>query len=131
MKRVELYFRQARNMAELSHFRIRMGAVVVRQRRIIGQGHNVLKSHPMVHRPGNFFRCIHAEIAACLNGPRDLSGADLYVCRILKNGAFALAKPCEACDELLARFKLRRVYYTTDEQKYGEVRYGQGLRRYV
>jgi len=131
MRRAELYFRHARMQAEKSYFRIRMGAVVVLRRKIIAGGCNVLKSHPMVHKPGNFFRCIHAEVAACLNGPRDLSGCDVYVARILKNGIFAMAKPCEACDELLIRFRVRRVYYTVDETKFGEVRYGQGLSRYV
>ena len=136
MRQHEVYFNKAREVASQSHFRIRMGAVVVRQRRVIGAGNNVLKSHPMMHKPGNFFRCIHAEIAACLNAPRDgLSGSVVYVARLLKNGKPALAKPCEACDELLARFRVKRAYYTVGEREsylvYGEVRYGQGLSRYV
>ena len=112
-------------MARRSHFRIRMGAVVVRKNRVIGAGCNVLKSHPMVHKPGNFFRCIHAEIAACLNGPRDLEGASLYVARLLKNGEFALAKPCEACEELLVRFKLKRVYYSIESWSSGIIIFGE------
>jgi len=132
MSRHEAYLNKAREIASLSHFRIRMGAVVVRQHRVIGTGNNVLKSHPMMHKPGNFFRCIHAEIAACLNAPRDgLAGSLVYVARILKNGNAALAKPCEVCDDLMARFMVRRAYYTVDNTTFGEVRYGQGFPRLI
>lgn len=91
----------------------------------------MLKSHPISNNPGNFFRTLHAEIAACLDGPRDLRYSTIYVARIRKDGTFAMAKPCELCDELLSRFKVKRVFYTVDETTFGEVTYGPGLRRYV
>lgn len=131
MSRHVAYLKEAAKIAEQSSFRIRMGALVVRQRRVIGVGCNALKSHPICNKPGNFFKCIHAEIAACLDGPRDLSGSIVYVARILKNNELALAKPCEQCDELLVRFRVRRAYYTVNEKSFGEIRYGQGLGRYI
>ena len=62
---------------------------------------------------------LHAEVSACLNGPNTLKGTTLYVCRLLSNGEFALAKPCTDCQQILDSFGVSKVYYTIDDETYG------------
>lgn len=40
-------------------------------------------------------------------------GATVYVARVLRNGEFAIAKPCGHCRAILRAHKVEMVYYTT------------------
>jgi len=40
-------------------------------------------------------------------------GATVYVARVLRNGEFAMAKPCGHCRAILRAHKVEMVYYTT------------------
>lgn len=124
MKTPHHLFRQAKVEALKSQCNYRLGAVIV-NRKIRSSGRNRVKTHPIMHRYHRPDRLIgiHAEIDACLKLPREqLVGADLYVCRILKNREFSLAKPCPVCLEILRRFDLRKVYYTINESEYGVIK---------
>lgn len=45
--------------------------------------------------------------------------ATVYVARTLKNGAWAISKPCEDCQRALKRAKVKRVYYTISDNEFG------------
>ena len=96
--------------------RFRLGAVLVKRRKVLGVGfNNMAKTHPRMERFNNqtFTLGLHAEVAACVGIPLiDLEGADLYVVRLLKNGKRALAKPCYICQKFIAHVGIRGVYYS-------------------
>jgi tRNA(Arg) A34 adenosine deaminase TadA len=54
-------------------------------------------------------RCSHAEYK--LTKKLDY-GAIVYVARVLRNGDFAMAKPCANCVRALQSKRVKRVYYT-------------------
>ena len=57
----------------------------------------------------------HAELGCILGMPRNVTtGADVYVCRINKNGVFRNSKPCSMCHSALKYVGVKRVYYTTN-----------------
>lgn len=110
----------------------RAGAVLVLKGRIISFGINQRKSHPFQAEYGKNPEAIylHAETRAISNALRmgytidDLRRATLYVARIKKAGSdpadpfiWGMAKPCVGCRRCIADFGIRRVLYTTDEQK--------------
>ena len=124
MKTPKHMFRRARAEAIKSNCNYRLGAVIV-NRKIRSRGRNRLKTHPIMHKfhQPNRMLGIHAEIDACLKLPQEqLIGADLYVCRILNNRRFSLAKPCSVCLEIMRRFNLRKVYYTISDEEYGVIK---------
>ena len=59
---------------------------------------------------------IHAELGCVLGLDRSVTtGADIYVCRVNKQGQFRNSKPCAMCHEALKHVGIRRVYYTTGD----------------
>jgi deoxycytidylate deaminase len=113
----EHHYKLAVNMAKKSISRFRLGAVLARKSRVISTGFNDMRrTHPKMQRfnpdkswcPG-----LHAEVDACLGVDRkELQGAEIYVARILKSGAIALARPCEICQRFLLDVGVRRIYFT-------------------
>lgn len=113
------YMSLALSMARKSVSRYRLGAVVVKGRKVVSTGYNQMsKTHPMMqrfNRDTEYLPRIHAEIHSCLGVPAgDLNGADVYVGRIFKNGNPALAKPCIICERFLRSVGVDKVYYSTD-----------------
>ncbi len=61
-------------------------------------------------------RCAHAEYKVS----RKLDyNAVVYVARVLRNGDFAMAKPCNNCLKAMKSKHVRRVYYTIGPGEYG------------
>lgn len=102
----DLAVRVARHSA---HPRCQVGAVLVRQGSILGIGFNSMKTHPKSTTP---HRRIHAELKALLNAQDDVSGADIYVVRLIKPMGFGVSFPCPSCEALLIDSGIRRVYAT-------------------
>ena len=73
------------------------------------------------------YASIHAEQSAILKllrlpeGLSLLRGSTLYVTRILKDGSFANAKPCEVCMETIRAVGIRRIRYTLSNNTVGEL----------
>ncbi|MEH6660490.1 MAG: tRNA adenosine(34) deaminase TadA [Parasphingorhabdus sp.] len=85
-----------------------VGAVIVRDGKIIGQGHNRTR---IDHDP-----TAHAEIVAIRQateflGNDRLDGCDLWV----------TLEPCTMCAGAIAHARLRRLYYGADDPKGGAV----------
>lgn len=103
--------------ARKSGSKYRLGAVLVKKRRIINTGFNDMsRSHPIMrkYKPyGNPPKNLHAEVACCIGlSPEAVKNADLYVVRVLKNGAWAMAKPCKICRKYLTAMGVKNVFYT-------------------
>ena len=117
-KRVSRYFDLAKNVAFNSNYgKLRHGAVLVKGGSIINTCFNKDKfcSFGTKFRdPARGPATIHAELGCILGLPRDVtSGADIFVCRVNKNGEFRNSKPCAMCHEVMKHVGIKRVYYTT------------------
>lgn len=105
------WFQIAEKIAKHSnHPQHRMGAVIVRKNKILGLGMNQCKTHPKSPNP---YHMIHAELSAILNSRQeDLTGAEIYICRIRKGGDFGLSRPCKDCLRLLKLNGIDLTHYT-------------------
>jgi tRNA(adenine34) deaminase len=91
-----------------------VGAVVVKDGRIIGEGANAPRAR---HDP-----TAHAEIqairaAAAALGDERLTGCDLWV----------TLEPCAMCAGAIAHARIARLYYAADDPKGGAVDHGPRL----
>ena len=116
-KKDDRFFYLARLVAKHSlHERYRIGAIVVKQSRIVSTGVNKLKTHPRQINPHThlYGSSIHAELDASIGISRHLlRGATIYVVRILQNGENAMSRPCGSCMDILRELGIRRVVYST------------------
>ena len=102
--------------------RFRLGAVIVKNGKILSSAPNEKKTHPK-WGSGNY-KTLHAEGNAIYRAARrgiDMSGADMYIYRRGNN----VSKPCPCCTGLMAEAGIRNVYYSgnteslqTVERKY-------------
>ena len=119
-KRMNRLFAVAKEQANRSSCNYRLGACVVKRRKVLGKACNAYKTHPETNKDPAFLKGLHAELGACLNTSRNqLEGSDLFVVRILKNNSLALSRPCVICQEVLKRFGVSRVFYTMTNSEYG------------
>ena len=100
----------------------KMGAVIVKRKRVLGEGQNSRKTHPLQRRFSNhdLKTAIHAEIAAIVDALRnheieELRGSEIFVARIMKNGSTGKAKPCTSCQKALDEYGISAVYWTEYE----------------
>lgn len=108
------YLDLARRVSKNSDCRCKIGSVVVKSGRVLSVGYNEKKIGPRVIASG-YKHTLHAELSACLGlSECDLRGATLYNWRETKHGRMTQSKPCEVCQNVLRRFGVRKVYYTTD-----------------
>lgn len=107
-------FKHAIKIAQTSiWYPYKLGAVVVRQGKVIGRGANGIRKHGYSHIY-NFPMTLHAEAAAILNTPKHLlEGSDLYVVRISKNNEVRMSKPCDCCITLAKMVGIKNVHYST------------------
>lgn len=95
----------------------RVGAVLLDKNRIITAKSNSYKTHPVLAQYSNWpFQ--HAESACIIShGLDNCDGLDLLVTRVNKKGSLTMAKPCDACLNLISDVSLRNIYYTNWEGK--------------
>lgn len=106
------FFVTAKKMSHMSnHAKANIGAVIVKNSKLVGMGFNKLKTHPRSNHP---WKHIHAELDSILNSNTCTKGADLYLYRENKQGQLAMCKPCAFCQILLAQAGIRRIYFTTE-----------------
>ena len=104
--------------------KFKLSAVVVKRRAVVGTGVNSYKTHPLMvrHFDKEYHVHLHAEVDAIRNAARqvgsaDLSGCDLYVGRVKKDGdkwVDGLARSCPGCVATAAAFGIKNIYYTED-----------------
>lgn len=100
----------------------RVAAMLVQNNNVpISIGANKRKSHPLQARFGKNEHAIylHAEIDAIAKALKTLDGEELskcvlYVCRILQDGSFGLAKPCPGCQSAIKAFGIQTVVWSTE-----------------
>lgn len=88
-------------------------SLVVHKNRVLSIGYNSRKTHTIMN--GTRMEMLHAECNALLRcHEAAVDGAEVIVARIKPSGKPGLAKPCEACEKIMRRFGIRRVFYTTN-----------------
>lgn len=125
-------FDRAASLANDSDFRtFHLGCVIVYKHKVIGEGCNSTKTHPVQkyynrrHRSFKkgakpFQDSLHAEIAALQSIPYpiaqevDWKKVKVYVVRVREKD-FGLARPCPACMAALREMGVRNFYYSTDD----------------
>lgn len=91
------------------HHTHKLGAVIVRKNRVLGVGHNMMKTHP---KSPHKFHSTHAEFLAILNSGYDVKGATIYVYRQHKNGKPSMSRPCQCCLNFLIENGIKNVVYS-------------------
>lgn len=110
----------AATMAHKSDSKYRLGAVLVKKKRVVSTGYNDMsRSHPIMRRyapHGKIIKNLHAEVDCCIGlSPEEMNGTTMYVTRVLKNGLLASSKPCKICHKFLTTMGVKRVIYTNTE----------------
>lgn len=113
----------AKMAVDVSSFaNVQMAAAIVLKNEIISFGVNEHKSHPFQKRfaPNEHAIFKHAENSAIINALKRISENDLkkctiYIARVKKDHSWGLACPCTGCQEAIHRYKIKKVFYTTDE----------------
>ena len=105
--------RRALNLAKTAAERgeVPVGAVVVKDGVIIGEGHNCPRES---HDPTAHAEIIAIRAAAAAMGSERLDGCDLYV----------TLEPCAMCAGAIAHARIARLYYGADDAKGGAVVHG-------
>lgn len=125
------FFQLAEKQAKSSNFHDnQLGCVITFKRKVIAEGHNSNKTHPIqkIYNEGyrvkdNEFwpnHSLHAEMACLVEAEKllskeELSKAALYVCRTRKITPYGLARPCPACMKRIKDLGIKQIYYTTNE----------------
>ena len=106
MERAFVLARQAAVLGEVP-----VGAVVVHEGRVLGEGHKLTRSHadPTAHAEVVAIR----QAAAALGRDR-LSGCDLYV----------TLEPCAMCAGAISHARIARLYYGAPDAKGGAIEHG-------
>ena len=105
----------------------KLGAVLFSGRKILATGCNLAKGHPMQKKYNkqryqeNEHECgyVHAEMNAIINvlhyaryNSIKFNDLSIFVYREHKDGSYALARPCKACEKALRDLGIRNIYYT-------------------
>ena len=120
------YFSAAQAISKLSDHTTQVGCVIVHGHRIISSGCNSVSRHHRLQARidrkhfGNDLSqgAVHAEIDALIpliRKKRDLSCAAVYVFRQRHDGSLAMARPCARCLEVIQKYGIKRICYTTDD----------------
>lgn len=91
------------------HSKWRVGAVIVKNGRVLGYGSNRYRNNPArVELRGVSY---HAEEVA-IRRSGNVAGATIYVARVTKSGMIGLATPCIRCQNMLVEYNVSSVIWT-------------------
>ncbi len=101
MNKLDYFVSKAIHEARKSAYKFRLGAVVVRENKVISQGFNIV-------RQGHILTT-HAEEKALVR----VNGADaIVVVRIMRNGCLTMALPCKSCMKHISHKGIKHIYYS-------------------
>jgi len=110
----EIFLNKAAEIAIKSEMQQKHGAVIVYKNKIIATGFNYICDY--LH--DNY--SIHAEVSAInklLYNKKLLELCDIYVVRIapaIYNNCLKNSKPCKSCTNIIKKYNLRNIYYSTN-----------------
>ena len=122
MKHLERAIKSALKHEYGTDIRYRLCAVLVKGGSILSIGFNDTSINSFVrHYATAPHTNLHAEVDAILQARRksDLNGCKIYVARVRRDNSVALARPCNMCQNVLARYGIRTAIYTINENEHG------------
>lgn len=103
------FLRLAAKVAEHSDCSIRHGAVLVKNGRVLGIGHNKKRNSSTCNSTEDY--TVHAE-RDCLNHVKHTKGTTMYVTRINNGKVVRYSLPCENCMKALINAGVKRIIFT-------------------
>jgi deoxycytidylate deaminase len=106
------YMDQASKVALLSPMQHKHGCVIVDRNKITGKGFNKYSEISSKHAE----KC---AITSAMGGKSSLESSTMYVVRIAPTtygNVFKYSKPCETCQRLIDKTKIKKVYYSTSHE---------------
>lgn len=130
-KKDEKFFEKATELASHSDLHVKMGCVVVYKGRVIADGYNQTKTHPLqatydleredIEEGTPNVHSLHAESSALFK-IKDLdikwNKVEVYISRPLKCRPYGLARPCKSCQKLIRDLGIKKIHYTTDDNSF-------------
>lgn len=106
--------------AEDSDFKVKVGAVIFKGKKIISSGHNGSR-HCRIHpKYQDYPNSLHAEQDALIGMDwNSVRGCHLIVIRVNPSGKLAESRPCNKCYELLKYVGIKKIYYSVES---GEIK---------
>lgn len=102
--------------AKLSNHRIRVGAVIVKGRKIISLGCNSIKTTPFIRNKlsnKTMVDRMHAEMSCILKAHKNVYKCKMYVARPTILG-LGNARPCTLCMSMIKESGIKEVFYSTE-----------------
>ncbi len=110
------YLSIAREVAQQSSYKQRVGAILKIDNRIFYAYNDAKKTHPESTSRDNHLHAEFSVIKKAINSNKGradkLKFSSLYIYRIRRDGSSGLAKPCKECRDLIDKYKIRSVYYS-------------------
>lgn len=105
------YFKQlAIRESFKSSYKFSLGAILVKQGKIIGSGHNNV-CYTGGSRP--FLNGQHAEVNAINDSNTiDRINSTIYIARYRKSNSLGCAKPCTSCEIIMRKLGIKYVWYS-------------------
>ena len=106
--------KKVKALSATSTSRFKLGAVVVKGKRVIGAGINSKKTSPRFG--SGSYACVHAEGAAiwsCIKRGNDPKGCVIIVHRVNDN----CSRSCKDCQDLMIKFGIKKAYYYNESQE--------------
>ena len=102
-----------------SNSRMRVGCVISTGGRILASGcNNMSKSNAFVRKYSSLKKT-HAEVRALMNLRFNVDKRCIpHICRVLRNGKVAMARPCPICMDIMKFSGIKKICYTIDSFPY-------------
>ena len=106
-----------KSLAQKSQHKYKVGAAIVKGRKIVSLGHNSHKTSPYIKHnisDTTLVDRLHAEMSCICKSQNDISGSKIYVGRLSPSG-FKNARPCKLCMSMIREAGIKEVYYSTND----------------
>jgi len=87
----------------------RLGAIVIKNGKIIGRGYNCKTTNDIFKLLGYKFS-IHAEALSLVRAKKD--GDTIIVVRILKDNSLSMAMPCKKCYKFIKKCGIKTIVFS-------------------
>lgn len=114
-KKDESYLSVATYLASTSSCRMKHGAIIVRNGKVLATGVNKEKNHPTVVSTEHIKdHCsVHAEVDA-IKKTKNAKNATIYIARVNKRGQARMSKPCDNCYKEIMNSGIKKIIYTNE-----------------
>lgn len=120
-------FARVRSVAQSSECRYKVGSILLRKGKVVGEATNSMKTHPIqfhwATKAGNPKAIhLHAEIHSLITCREEYD--TMIVARVDKKGEFKIARPCKICLGAILASDVKHLYFTNEdgEWEYEEIR---------